>query len=89
MVYKDGTCSQHLGIAVSCSKVEEMHSVIMELSQEIRANSALTSELDKRIVELKTQKDERWRVQTWWNITIITGLLGIAVEIYLKAYGGQ
>jgi tetrahydromethanopterin S-methyltransferase subunit G len=73
-------CSEHQGIAISCSKIEDMHNVINKIDHKI---DVITAEMNI----MTTQKNERWKVQGWLNKLII-GLM-ITLIITIKYYGGK
>ena len=76
----DTTCSQHQGLAISCSKIEDMHETIKSINGKV-------DQLSTQISVLSAQKSERWKVQGWFN----KGLAGLMVSVIIafKIFGGK
>ena len=95
---EDHKCSEHQGLAISCSKIDDMHGMIKSIDSKIddfneKLDDAIERafQMDTRISVLETQKTERWRVQKWWNLTFITALIGVGVTLsieWMKYHGG-
>lgn len=75
-----GTCDEHQSIAISCSKIDEIHNTLKTVNTKV---DLLTVQLST----LSTQKSERWRVQGWLN----KGLIGLMVTVIVafKVFGGK
>ncbi len=80
MATQQGMCNEHLDIAISCSQVVNMHETLKEINTKVDI-------LTQKIEILSTQKNERWKVQGWFN----KGLLGLMVTVIIafKFYGGH
>ena len=86
------TCPEHQDMAISCSKIDEIHENVLLFRQELQAGMRKAFEMENQIIELRTSKEERWRVQSWWNKTLAASIGGIIVALLLewtKFHGGK
>jgi len=92
------TCDQHQGLAISCSRIADMHEMmktidvkIDQFADKMDAAIAKAFEMDTRISVIETQKKERWMVQKWWNITLAGGIVSIVGALayeWINFHGG-
>ena len=79
------TCTEHQGLVISCSKIDEMHKSIKENSEKL---DTICIHLNR----ITTQKEERWKVQGWFNrafIGAIVALMSVVFIEWLKFKGGN
>ena len=83
----DHKCSEHQGLAISCAKINEIHENVLYLRQELKEGMDKAFEMENQIIALKTSKEERWKMQGYFNKTIAGGFIAMAIfmaEEYFK-----
>ena len=88
----DKKCSEHQGLVISCSKIDEIHENVLEFRRELREAMEKAFEKENQIIALRTSKEERWKVQGWYNKSIIGLITGVFVTLgyeWLKFHGGK